>query len=113
MPQLLQTIYEIAIAKGRNVLCVVFGDPRIPSPYSEGLNVLDDELIPQTPVAIRQSRSCELPTFRDAADDAAFHHRTRTPATRHQLPHRDGSGHGAGRFGYRDGDDWSEKESEL
>lgn len=45
MPQLLQTIYEIAVAKGRNVLCIVFGDPRVPPPYYEGLCTLDDELI--------------------------------------------------------------------
>ena len=45
MPQLLQTIYEIAVEKGRDVLCIVFGDPRVPPPYYEGLNVLNDELI--------------------------------------------------------------------
>lgn len=45
MPLLLQTIYEIAVAKGRDVLCIVFGDPRIPSPYYEGLHTLADELI--------------------------------------------------------------------
>jgi hypothetical protein len=39
MPQLLQTIYEIAVEKGRDVLCIVFGDPRVPPPYYEGLNL--------------------------------------------------------------------------
>lgn len=45
MPQLMQTIYEIAVAKGRDVLYIVFGDPRVPPPYSEGPWVVDDELI--------------------------------------------------------------------
>ena len=48
MPKLLQTIYEIAVAKGRDVLCVVFGDLRLPPPHYDGmLKELDGEVIEQ------------------------------------------------------------------
>ncbi|MEZ5717195.1 MAG: Fic family protein [Burkholderiaceae bacterium] len=55
----------------------------------------------------------KLPAVRNAAHDAALHHRARTPATRYQRPHRHGCGQSAGRIGRRDRDDRAKEEQEL
>lgn len=57
MPILLQTIFEIALAKNRDVLCIVFGDPRLDPPYYDGMMCeQNDEIIRQPDWETHSSR---------------------------------------------------------